>query len=159
MLRNQGFGISRDDYYPVDMMEHLLRRRGDVDQLPPNVKLFTLLGGYVDEIAGHTYYGKASTGCGRCGPPTTRRCRTSTSPDADDAAEGAAAARPRRRRGRVVPPGDGDVRQHVSVRRSHHPALSLPCGMSDGLPVGLMLVGRHYDEATLYRVAQAYEQA
>ena len=42
---------------------------------------------------------------------------------------------------------------------THHPALSLPCGMSDGLPVGLMLVGRHFDEATLYRVGQAYELA
>jgi amidase len=31
--------------------------------------------------------------------------------------------------------------------------------MSDGLPVGLMLVGRHYDEATLYRVGQAFESA
>ena len=31
--------------------------------------------------------------------------------------------------------------------------------MSDGLPVGLMLVGRHFDEATLYRVGQAYERA
>ena len=29
---------------------------------------------------------------------------------------------------------------------SHHPAMSLPCGMADGLPVGLMLVGRHFDE-------------
>ena len=59
VLRNQGFGISRDDYYPVDMMEHLLRRRGDADALPPNVKLFTLLGSYVEETLGHTYYGKA----------------------------------------------------------------------------------------------------
>ena len=29
-----------------------------------------------------------------------------------------------------------------------HPALSIPCGKSDGLPVGLMLVGRHFDDAT-----------
>jgi len=42
---------------------------------------------------------------------------------------------------------------------SHHPAMSLPCGMVDGLPVGLMLVGRHFDEKTIYRAADAYEQA
>ena len=42
---------------------------------------------------------------------------------------------------------------------THHPALSLPCGMSEGLPVGLMLVGRPFDEATLYRVGSAYERA
>ena len=32
-----------------------------------------------------------------------------------------------------------------------HPAMSLPCGLDDGLPVGLMLVGRHWGEATIYR--------
>ena len=39
-----------------------------------------------------------------------------------------------------------------------HPAMSVPCGMSDGLPVGMMLVGKHYDEATIYRAAHAFEQ-
>jgi hypothetical protein len=28
-----------------------------------------------------------------------------------------------------------------------HPAMSIPCGMSEGLPVGLMLIGNHYDES------------
>jgi amidase len=38
-----------------------------------------------------------------------------------------------------------------------HPAMSLPCAMSDGLPIGAMLVGRHFDEATIYRAAAAFE--
>ena len=37
---------------------------------------------------------------------------------------------------------------------SGHPAISVPCGTSSGLPVGAMLVGRHFDETTLYRLAQ-----
>ena len=41
---------------------------------------------------------------------------------------------------------------------SHHPAMSIPCGMSDGLPVGMMLVGRHWQEGTIYRAAHAFEQ-
>ena len=40
-----------------------------------------------------------------------------------------------------------------------HPAMSIPCGMSDGLPVGLMLVGGRWREATIYRAAAAFEQA
>ena len=40
-----------------------------------------------------------------------------------------------------------------------HPAMSIPCGMSDGLPVGLMLVGKRYDESTIYRAAGAFEAA
>jgi aspartyl-tRNA(Asn)/glutamyl-tRNA(Gln) amidotransferase subunit A len=40
------------------------------------------------------------------------------------------------------------------------PAISLPCGFdSRGLPVGLQIVGRRFDEETVLRVAHAYEQA
>lgn len=38
-----------------------------------------------------------------------------------------------------------------------HPAMSIPCGLVDGLPVGLMLVGKHYAEGTLYQAAAAFE--
>ena len=38
---------------------------------------------------------------------------------------------------------------------SGHPAMSIPCGMSDGLPIGLMLTGKYWDESTIYRAAAA----
>ncbi|MCP5080500.1 MAG: amidase [Alphaproteobacteria bacterium] len=38
-----------------------------------------------------------------------------------------------------------------------HPAMSIPCGMSDGLPIGLMLVAKHYNEITIYQAASAFE--
>ena len=41
---------------------------------------------------------------------------------------------------------------------THHPAMSIPCGMADGLPVGRMLVGKAEDEATIYRAAAAFER-
>jgi amidase len=40
-----------------------------------------------------------------------------------------------------------------------HPSVSVPCGSIDGLPVGLMLVGKHFDESTLLRAAQAIESS
>jgi amidase len=40
-----------------------------------------------------------------------------------------------------------------------HPALSMPCGLVDGLPVGAMLIGKHHEEATIYRAAHAFEQS
>jgi len=40
-----------------------------------------------------------------------------------------------------------------------HPGLSVPCGVSDGLPIGLMLIGRHFEDATLLRLGHAYEQS
>jgi aspartyl-tRNA(Asn)/glutamyl-tRNA(Gln) amidotransferase subunit A len=39
------------------------------------------------------------------------------------------------------------------------PALSLPCGLASGLPVGLQLLGRPFDEATLLRAGAAYQAA
>ena len=39
------------------------------------------------------------------------------------------------------------------------PSLSIPCGTTSGLPVGLQLIGRPFDEATLYRFGRAYELA
>jgi aspartyl-tRNA(Asn)/glutamyl-tRNA(Gln) amidotransferase subunit A len=40
-----------------------------------------------------------------------------------------------------------------------HPACSLPCGFTaEGLPIGLQLVGRAFDEATVLRVADAYQR-
>src|SRR5260370_32623747 len=41
---------------------------------------------------------------------------------------------------------------------SHHPAMSLPCGLVDGLPVGMMLVGKAFDEEAIYRAAAAFER-
>jgi amidase len=39
-----------------------------------------------------------------------------------------------------------------------HPAMNVPCGMSQGLPIGMMLIGRHFAESTIYRAAHAFEQ-
>jgi aspartyl-tRNA(Asn)/glutamyl-tRNA(Gln) amidotransferase subunit A len=40
------------------------------------------------------------------------------------------------------------------------PGISVPCGKTkDKLPIGLQILGKHFDEATILRVAHAYEQA
>lgn len=39
------------------------------------------------------------------------------------------------------------------------PSISVPCGFTNGLPLGLQIIGKHFDEALLYKVAHAYEQA
>lgn len=39
------------------------------------------------------------------------------------------------------------------------PALSVPCGFAGGLPIGLQIVGRPFDEATVLQAGHAYEQA
>tara|TARA_R110002094_G_scaffold2426_5_gene10003 strand:- start:616 stop:2964 length:2349 start_codon:yes stop_codon:yes gene_type:complete len=39
------------------------------------------------------------------------------------------------------------------------PAMSIPCGLSDGLPIGLQLVGPNYGEMKIYQAAHAFEQS
>lgn len=46
----------------------------------------------------------------------------------------------------------------ISVNLAGIPGISLPCGFVDGMPVGLQLMGKHFDEATLLRAAYTFEQ-
>ena len=46
----------------------------------------------------------------------------------------------------------------VSANLTGLPAISVPCGFAEGLPVGLQLTGRAWDESTLFRLAAAYER-
>ncbi|MFS1516447.1 Asp-tRNA(Asn)/Glu-tRNA(Gln) amidotransferase subunit GatA [Bacillus sp. SCS-151] len=47
----------------------------------------------------------------------------------------------------------------IPVNLAGVPGISIPCGLSNGLPLGLQIIGKHFDEATVYRVAHAFEQA
>ncbi len=45
----------------------------------------------------------------------------------------------------------------VTVNLSGVPAVSVPAGMVDGLPVGIQLIGRHFDESTILKAASKLE--
>jgi aspartyl-tRNA(Asn)/glutamyl-tRNA(Gln) amidotransferase subunit A len=47
----------------------------------------------------------------------------------------------------------------IPVNLAGVPGISVPCGFVNGLPVGLQIIGKHFDESTIYRVAHAFEQA
>jgi amidase len=134
------------------------RRRAD--ELPENVKLILLFGNYIRKYYGDRYSAKARN--------LTRRLT-----EAYDAvlAEHDLLVMPTTPMKATRLPGPGAGRDEVVERAremitntapfnvSHHPAMAVPCGLSDGLPVSMMLVGRHFDEPTIYRAAYAFEQA
>ena len=39
-----------------------------------------------------------------------------------------------------------------------HPAVTVPAGMAEGLPVGMMLIGRHWEDGTFLRAAGAFQK-
>ena len=45
----------------------------------------------------------------------------------------------------------------ISVNLAGVPSLAMPCGAADGLPVGLQIIGRHFDESTLFNVGKIIE--
>ncbi|MEW9501911.1 Asp-tRNA(Asn)/Glu-tRNA(Gln) amidotransferase subunit GatA [Jeotgalibacillus marinus] len=47
----------------------------------------------------------------------------------------------------------------IPVNLAGVPGISVPAGFSNGLPLGLQIIGKHFDESTVYRVAHAFEQA
>lgn len=48
----------------------------------------------------------------------------------------------------------------IPVNLAGVPGISIPCGFSsEGLPIGLQIIGKHFDEGTVYRAAHAFEQA
>jgi aspartyl-tRNA(Asn)/glutamyl-tRNA(Gln) amidotransferase subunit A len=56
------------------------------------------------------------------------------------------------------PPDTSWGTRHFNM--SGHPAMTVPCGFTAaGLPIGMQLIGRYFDEASLFRIGHAYEQA
>ncbi len=48
----------------------------------------------------------------------------------------------------------------ISINLAGVPAMSIPCGFTKAdLPIGLQIIGRHFDEETIFKVAYAYEQS
>lgn len=58
----------------------------------------------------------------------------------------------------TVTRGVGSIPNNGQFNLTGHPALSVPCGTVEDLPVGLQLVGRHFEDDTLLRLGHAFEQ-
>ncbi len=160
MTSGDGFGVGRDDLYPATYMDRIRGWRERADELSPTVKIALLTGALARRTAGHHFYGRAIN--------LGRRLRAAYDAALADHDLLLLPTTPMK----ATPlPAAGAPLEEIVGRAfeptvhtqpfdvTHHPALSLPCGLSDGLPVGLMLVGRHWDEPALYRAAFAFEQA
>jgi amidase len=160
MMWGDGYGLSRQDLYVTSLMDFQRGWRQRANELSETTKLFTMLGTYIHKHHGSRYYGKAMN--------ITRRLTAAYDTALNEYDLLLMPTTPMKAQ---PMPGPGAPREEIVGRAlemitntapfdiTHHPAMAIPCGMIDGLPASVMLVGRHWDEPTIYRAAYAFEQA
>jgi amidase len=159
MMLGNGFGFNWQGLYVTSMLDWHSAWRTRADELSDTLKNVLLLGHYmVTRYRGH-YYAKAQN--------LVRRMRRAydealsrydlllmpTLPMVATPLPEANAPIPQ-----ILQRGFEMLANTAQFDCTHHPAMSLPCGLVDGLPVGLMLVGKMYSEETIYRAAAAFER-
>ena len=160
MLLGDGFGGGRDDLYVPSLMEHNRGWRERINEFSDNAILWALIGTYVTEREGMRHYGKAVN--------VSRRVRAAYDTVLADCDLVLAPTLPIK----ATPLPGPDAGRAEKVERAmemfantvaaditHHPSMSIPCGLREGLPVGLMLTAKHFDEPAIYRAAHAFEQS
>jgi len=160
MMWGDGYGLSRPDLYSVSLMDFHRGWRRRANDLSETTKLFLMIGTYINNIYGPRYYGKAMNITRRLTAAYDRTLQQydlllmPTTPMKATPLPG-----PEATREEYIQRALEMIANTAPFDITHHPAMSLPCGMLDGLPVGLMLVGKHFDEPTIYRAAYAFEQS
>jgi amidase len=160
MMRGNGMGFNWKGLYTVSLLDAHSAWRTRADELSDSLKISMFVGEYfIKHYRGH-YYAKAQN--------LARKLKA-----AYDAALGKydlllmptlpVKATP-------LPPADAPLALYLQrafemiantapFDVTGHPAMTIPCGMSDGLPIGLMLIGKDYDESSIYTAAHAFEQS
>jgi amidase len=161
MIDGNGFGMNWPGRYDPDLIGHYARgRREHADAIPETVKATMFCGRYAIDRYDGRYYAMArnlALDLAAAYDAALAEVDVLVMPTLPIVATD------------IPPPG---VRREESIARSTemivntapfdvsgHPATSVPAGLAHGLPVGLMIVGRHYEDATCLRTARAFEAA
>jgi amidase len=160
MVRGNSMGTNWKGHYSTSLLDAYARGRlTRADDLSDTVKLVILAGQYLQDAYHGRYYAKGQN-----------LGRTLTAAYGDALRDVDLLAMPTipMRATRLPAP---DATREEKVARAlemipntspfdvtGHPAMNVPCAMSSGLPVGMMLVGRHWEDATVLRAARAFEE-
>ena len=160
MVLGNSMGSNWKGHYTTSLLDAYARgRRARVNDFPETVKNVMLLGRYMQERYHGRYYAKAQN--------LARRLRA-----AYDAAlhnHDLLLMPTLPMKATRIPAADASREESVTRALemipntcpfdvTGHPAISVPCAMSEGLPVGLMLVGRLGEDATVLRAADAFQR-
>jgi amidase len=159
MMQGNSMGSNWRGFYPVSMIEAHRHWRDKAPLLPANIKLYIMLGEYLTRTFGGTYYAQAqnlSRKLARAYDEALADVDILLMPTTPIKAPKLPAQNPSWTE--FMAPGFVSIPNTAPFDATGHPGISVPCGMSDGLPIGVMLTGRPYDEATLYRAAATLER-
>ena len=158
MMHGNGMGFNWEGQYDVGLLDKHAQWRDCANALSPSLKVCMFVGQYGLERYNGRYYARAQN--------IARRARAGYDRALSDfdllvMPTVPILAQP-------MPDPDCSITEYISRAFemigntapqdiTGHPAMSVPCGMVDGLPVGMMLIGRHYAESTIYQAAAAFE--
>jgi len=159
MIKGDGFGYSGEGHYVTSLRDAYARGwRSSPNDMSETVKMVMLLGEYMHRFYHGRYYAKAQN--------LRRALRAAY--DAPLADHDLLVMPTIPFRATPIPPADCSHADYVTIALnmvgntcpfdvSGHPAMTVPCAHVDDLPVGMMLIGRRFDEATVLRAAAAFE--
>ncbi len=161
MIGGNGLGVNWKGYYATNLLDAFARGlRTRADDLSEMTKLVALTGLFMHERYHGRYYAKAQNLA-----RSLRAAYDAALRDADLLVMPTTA-----QKATPIPPPGCSREEHVDAATntrfantasfdvSGHPAINVPCGMSQGLPVGMMLVGRVGDDALVLRAADAWQR-
>ncbi len=160
LLEMNGHGIGYEGFYPLSAIDAAMRWRSHADEFADTLKIASIFSKYtLDRYGGH-YYGKAQNLRRRLRaaydatlqkydllllPTTVMKATPIPGPNASPQ--------------EITRRSWEGTRNTCPFNATGHPAISIPCGMEDGRPIGLMLVGKHWDERTIYRASAEFEKS
>ena len=159
MMHGNGMGFNWEGMYTTSLLDAHANWRARANQLSRTLKISMLAGEYfIRQYRGH-YYAKAQN---------LSRLLKKTYNDALSRHE-LLLMPTTPMKATPIPPQDAPLSLYCQrafemlpntapFDVSGHPAMNVPCGLSAGLPVGMQLVGAHYNESAIYRAAHAFEQ-
>jgi amidase len=159
MIDGNAYGMNVDDFYDPELVAHFAsQRRAHGAELSNTVKLVGLSGRHTFELGGGKYYAMARH--------LARELRAAYDTALTEHDVLVMPTLPYT--AREIPTADAPLAVYLDTALSMigntapfdvtgHPACTVPTEPIDGLPAGLMIIGKHLDDATVLRVAHTYE--
>ena len=160
MMDGNAAGTNYRGLFQLSLVDYFAHWRTRADELSPSLKICMFMGEYFQTYYRGRFYGKAQN--------ISRRLRGEYDKMFTDCDLLLMPTVPMK--AQPLPPADASL--DLLIQRAFemignttvfsllgHPAMSMPCGLSEGLPIGMMLVANYYNEPAIYRAAHAFEQA